>query len=352
MLTLALACCERPEWHRGPMSGQDALVASRASFAAAIALAVLVAIFLMWPRLTAPPGPPPEARPKDPAPREAPAPTAVETAAEARPEGEATPPPTPADPPSAALCPAGMVFVEGAYCPYVAHRCAAHLGVAGRDPRCERFHDDLVCDGRPSRLAYCIDRYEYPNQPGMLPAIMVDYRDAERACAIEGKRLCEAEEWIFACEGKRTFPYPTGLSRDAACNVDRVPRQASREALARPFDVSVEVARLDQRVPAGTSCASPFGVFDTTGNVAEWVHDREGKKHVAPFTTALAGGHWERAVATCRALDRDHGARHRDHRSGFRCCRDALDGRPARRLMAKEARLARRRKVLDGASKQ
>jgi formylglycine-generating enzyme len=347
VLTLVLACCERAEWPPGWMSGQDAVVASRASFAAAIVLAVLVAIFLMWPRLVASP-PPVSVAPALPAP---PAPSAPP--AEVAPE-EASPPPTslPADPRSAALCPGGMVYVEGAYCPYVAHRCAAHLGVAGRDRRCDRYHDDLVCDGRPSRLAYCIDRHEYPNQPGMLPAILIDYREAERACAIEGKRLCEAEEWIFACEGPRTWPYPTGLTRDSACNVDRVPRQPSREALARPFDVSVEVARLDQRVPSGTSCASPFGVFDTTGNVAEWVHDREGKKHVAPFTTALAGGHWERALATCRALDRDHGARHRDHRSGFRCCRDALDGRPARRLMAKEARLPRRRKLLEEPSKQ
>lgn len=344
MLTLVMTGRERPEWQTGGASGQDAVVASRASFAAAIALAVLVAILLMWPRLSAPPR---EEAPTTPAPPGLPAATPSPTARD-EPAPEVSEAPA-VDPQSAALCPPGMVYVEGAYCPFVAHRCAAHLGVEGRDARCDRFRDDLICDGRPSRLAYCIDRYEYPNQRGMLPAIMVDYREAERACAVEGKRLCEAEEWIYACEGPRTWPYPTGLVRDPSCNLDRVPRQPNHEALARPFDVSVEIARLDQRVVAGAGCASPFGVFETAGNVAEWVHDRESGTRAAPFAAALAGGHYERSVSTCRALDRDQRASYRDHRTGFRCCRDALDGRPARRLMPKEVRLLRRRRLLGEA---
>jgi len=250
-----------------------------------------------------------------------------------------------------------MQHVEGLFCPYVVHRCESWLGAppkegsrrSRRESRCAQYRDELFCEGRPSALSFCIDRYEYPNLPGAKPAVLVDYRQAKRACAVEGKRLCEAEEWIFACEGERTWPYPTGLLRDpAACNIDRRPRTPNRRALSVPADVSVEVGRLDQRLPSGTlsGCSSPYGVMDTVGNVAEWVHSREGKPHRTPWVSAIAGGHWARSPATCRGLDSDHDPGYRSHRVGFRCCADTLDGRPARRMLAAEARLPKRRAIL------
>jgi formylglycine-generating enzyme required for sulfatase activity len=178
---------------------------------------------------------------------------------------------------------------------------------------------------------------------------MVSYREAERACSAEGKRLCEADEWMFACEGERTLPYPYGLERDpGACNIDRRPRDVDARALENAHQVSVEVERLDRRVPSGSldGCKSPFGVFDTTGNVAEWVHNRAGDRHKPPYATALAGGYWGRVPATCRRLG---GAPHADDRtpfSGFRCCRDAVDGRKARRMFPAGRGLPKRRKVL------
>ena len=247
-----------------------------------------------------------------------------------------------------------MVHVEGKYCPFVAHRCEAFVGAdptpskklrrKDRLRRCERFADKLICEGRPAALSFCIDKYEYPNLPGAKPVVMVDYREARRACKLEDKRLCEAEEWIFACEGPRTLPYPTGLSRaPGICNIDRRPRTPNREALSKPHDVSVELERLDQRMPAGglPACKSPFGVFDTSGNVAEWVHDREAEL----YGSAIAGGHYARAVATCRLLETGvHPGRERHH-TGFRCCRDPLDGRRSRLLLPKGFRLPKRRAI-------
>ena len=58
---------------------------------------------------------------------------------------------------------------------------------------------------------------------------------------------------------------PNGLVRDlGACNIDRRPRRPNRGALATPQEVSVEVERLDQRMPSGAldKCVRPFGVFD------------------------------------------------------------------------------------------
>jgi hypothetical protein len=85
---------------------------------------------------------------------------------------------------------------------------------------------------------------------------------------------------------------------------------------------------------------SPFGVADTIGNVAEWVEDREG-----PQAGAIAGGHYGRAVATCRGLDSARKPTFAAHDTGFRCCADALDGQPARRLLGRDVRLPRSRKI-------
>jgi len=274
--------------------------------------------------------------------------------------------PTPDLPPWARLhpetaerCPAGMAYVTGVYCPYVAHRCDTHLGAPGDDDggyvlsgrrirtprRCATFRDVSICGGSPLRLSFCIDRLEYPNQAGVEPAIMASYRDAKRICRAEGKRICEAEEWIFACEGLRAWPYPTGRTRPSdECHLDRVPRRPNAEAMAAPFEVAGEVSRLEQRRLAGArlDCASPFGLFDMSGNVAEWVHDREGHEHVAPRVTALAGGDWERTPGTCRYLDGQNGASHRGHTTGFRCCADA-QGLPPRQKMPDGYKLPTRR---------
>jgi formylglycine-generating enzyme required for sulfatase activity len=248
-----------------------------------------------------------------------------------------------------------MVLVEGAFCPFVAHRCQTYLGTEPDAPpsaerpdearRCQRYRDDLLCEGRPSRLRFCIDRYEYPNLSGVKPAVMVGFRDAERACAAEGKRLCQADEWMFACEGPRTLPYPYGIVRDpGACNIDRRPFRVNEAALSTPRDVALEIERIDQRVASGvlSGCVSAFGVFDLSGNVAEWVRDREDAKG---GEWAVAGGHWARAPAVCRRLEHP-GPQARSHKGGFRCCRDTLDGRKAREFYPAEHRLPERRRLL------
>ncbi len=252
------------------------------------------------------------------------------------------------DPRSAASCPPAMVLVEGAYCPYVAHRCARHVAPNDRT-RCQRYHDDLLCEGRPSSLHFCIDRFEYPNLPGVRPVVMASYDEARRACRQEGKRLCEAEEWTLACEGKDTWPYPYGLERDpSACNIDRPVREPDRQALSRPRQVAIEVERLDQRASSGSMprCVSPFGVHDMTGNVEEWVHNREGQRRSPPYSSGLKGGYWGPVRARCRPMSTSHNAAFRSYRVGLRCCADALDGQPSRQLMSKQTRLPRRRRLV------
>ncbi|MBM4359572.1 MAG: SUMF1/EgtB/PvdO family nonheme iron enzyme [Deltaproteobacteria bacterium] len=234
-------------------------------------------------------------------------------------------------------CQDGMVLVEGSYCPAVAHFCVEPVGddptAVGplRTPRrCRRFKEKLVCEGDIATLRFCIDRLEYPNLPGVVPATRASYRDAERACAVEGKRLCEVEEWTLACEGPKKRPYPTGLERDPrACNIDRPMQFVNLEALARPADVSMEVERVDGRRPSGVNqaCGSHFGVLDLVGNVAEWVHDRRGMRGAPHSDMRLAGGGWEAAESTCRGHQERDDPDHRGLMTGFRCCAAARDGK-------------------------
>jgi formylglycine-generating enzyme len=320
-----------------------------AAFAIVLVLALAGAFALLYPRFGAP-----EPEPAAPVPTPAPAPTAEPLASAPEPAPTPSAEPSAAKPPEETelACPAGMVLVDGIFCPMVVHTCEVYVGVRPKKPgpkdRCERFADKLWCEGRPSRLHFCIDRFEYPNLPGARPAVMASYRDAQRACAAEGKRICADDEWSLACEGARTWPYAASRVRDpGACNLDRRPRSADRAALATPFEVSAEVERLDQRVPSGAlpGCVSPYGVADMNGNVAEWVFYRHGERHVAPRTTALAGGDWQRSPATCRSLDAEHGPDHRSYATGFRCCAAALDGKRGRELTPGGFRLPRHRRL-------
>lgn len=229
-------------------------------------------------------------------------------------------------PPRAASdpCATDMVLVSGSACPYVAHKCARKRKEVGRDRGiCEAFENEVLCEGRAQRVEVCMDRFEYPNRSGALPAVLLSFDDAERVCASHDKRLCTVREWQFACEGESIVPLPMGLSRDPdGCTWDRGPVLEVVPSLGP--DVAASLQRSDRRARSGSaaSCKSVFGVFDLTGNVREWVRDPEHGRLSPPFTSALAGGAWGSGAATCRTLDQDLPPPSRSASAGFRCCQD------------------------------
>jgi formylglycine-generating enzyme len=341
-------------------------VRARSAFAAVVVLSLGLACMLMWARLTgSEPGPdaprralpPPSATASEP-----PSPPDAEASAAALvPElpdggeplgdgGVGLPSPVPpyvqALPDSERRCPGGMLAVEGVSCPYVAYRCRAPAG-ASADAGCQRYAPELLCEGRPSALRFCMDRFEYPNLAGVRPAIMVSYDDAQRACRIEGKRLCTADEWAMACEGPQRWPLTYGLERvEGACNVDRPVRTPDPRAFALPEQVSLEVERLDQRVPSGSmpACVSAFGIYDLPGNVAEWVDLGASRRPGGRHEHGVAGG-GSGPSHPCRFLADADRAGARPFETGFRCCANTLDGTPARRTMPKGFRLARKQRI-------
>ena len=218
-------------------------------------------------------------------------------------------------------CAHDMVLVEGEQCGEVEQPCLEWATEAtGERMRCLRFGPSR-CIGRRTPARFCIDRYEYPNVKGKIPAVMKTWQEATSLCAARGRRLCKGDEWTLACEGEERLPYPYGYVRDAtACNVDR-PLSGPYPRWLEPKPRGVVVSLVDWRAPSGemSDCVSPFGVYDMTGNVDEWVINESGH----PYASGLKGGYWGPVRDRCRPMTVAHDERFAFYQIGFRCCADA-----------------------------
>jgi len=228
-----------------------------------------------------------------------------------------------------ASCPSGMVHIRFDFCPKVARRCLDeeydkpnHLKI------CHKYAvEKPQCEAEREPLDFCIDEYEYPNQRGAKPPVMVNFFEASSQCAAENKRLCTESEWMAACEGPEEKPFPYGYERSSKmCNFDNrwVDPKLSLVYAKDPELQRRELARLDRSVPSGQmpGCVSDFGVHDLTGNVDEWVKaDHERPREKAKFS-ALKGGAWGHVRNACRPVTTSHVPQFRYYFIGFRCCAD------------------------------
>ena len=149
-----------------------------------------------------------------------------------------------------------------------------------------------------------IDRFEYPNQPGVHPLSAVTAQEAETLCVQNQKRLCEAFEWEIAC-GDHIYPYGTQFI-SSACAVG-----------------------LQNLAPSGyfLGCQSPSGAIDMVGNLWEWT----ATKLEAPALInnnelrEIRGGSWfvDHRKSTCQAIDGYPATTPSQAFPdvGFRCCR-------------------------------
>jgi sulfatase modifying factor 1 len=238
----------------------------------------------------------------------------------------------------ASACPDDMVSVDTSYCPDVERRCVDMEHEEKNNlPICHAFAHESRCRTDERRIAFCIDRYEYPNRKGAHPTWMLDWNQAQATCESKGKRLCDASEWTAACEGPEKTPFPYGWERDHdKCNSDNFyidPKKPGPHAQFFFYSKDPEVAfpelsRLDQSVPSGSmeSCRSGFGVYDMPGNVDEWVVNDGPPREKAQWA-ALKGGAWGHVRSQCRPTTYSHEPEFYYYFVGFRCCRDA-DGAP------------------------
>ncbi len=275
---------------------------------------------------------PPPVRPSPPARRTAPAAPALGRAtAEPSPsvvepplEAEAVAPETPTSP-----CPSGMQRIRFDHCPKLARRCLdKEYDKPNHITICRRFATSKpICNSPRIALDFCIDQYEYPNELGGRPPVMLSFYEAKALCEAETKRLCYESEWVSACEGPDEKPFPYGYARSSErCNIDNrwVDPHLDRVYAKDPEVQRAELARLDRSLPSGakSGCVSDFGVYDLTGNVDEWALADQERPHERSKFAALKGGAWGHVRNACRPVTTSHAPSFQYYFIGFRCCSD------------------------------
>lgn len=148
---------------------------------------------------------------------------------------------------------------------------------------------------------FCIDTYEYPNKKGETPALNVTYNQARENCQKQGKRLCTPQEWESACRNekeKNNYPYGKDYISER-CNTLGNPVLKNKVSESGFF----------------YDCRGESGVFDMSGNAAEWTESQGGEPYVF-------GGSWQSGVneSTCGSKFQLQGGGKYFY-VGFRCCK-------------------------------
>lgn len=256
---------------------------------------------------------------------------------------------------STGACPAGMLEIDGDFCPVVQQQCLYMVDNNGKrtnaiptiDDRCGEFANPVKCLAPKVHKHYCIDRFEFPNQEGEIPIDWLSWYGVKAACKAENKRMCTRSEWTLAAEGPSMHPYPygNGFHRDKTiCNFDNhlseqpaTIKHIHRDSKGREYvtmdsptgDDVMKVTNANSDVgqslhkmlvPSGSKdqCVSDYGVHDMPGNIDEWVINETGK----PYVSGLMGGHVFGVRNASRPMTEAHNPEFYWYETGGRCCAD------------------------------
>ena len=185
---------------------------------------------------------------------------------------------------------------------------------------------------------FCIDQFEAPNKVGVQPFVARTALEGESWCKSQGKELCTDVQWQKACEDGKKTKYPYGNTYDhSACNDQKVWRVPNWRLVARynPKDPDSwpesrdHIAYLNQATPSGSfsKCKTTIGIYDLTGNAAEWVRNTKGRRSSVGgniYKHNIKGCYWSKCykgvLPNCQFTNPNHASAFRSYETGFRCC--------------------------------